>query len=162
MTDVSVKICGLSTPETVDAAISAGADYIGLVFFPPSPRNVDRDLAAHLIEGAAGRIRTIGLFVNPTDDDLGAVLARANLDLIQLQGRESPERVAEIGARFNKRTVKALPVSEAKDLQAADAYEDVADFLMFDAKPPQGSDRPGGNAAAFDWHALVSTWSGLV
>lgn len=152
---VTVKICGLTDRAAVDQAVAAGADFIGFVFFPPSPRSLDPDQAAPLAEGAGGRCRRVGLFVDPSDDFLHLVLNRVPLDVIQLHGDEPPERVAEIRSRWNRPVMKALKIAEAGDLGQAGPYEPVADYFLFDAKPPKDATRPGGNANAFDWTLMT-------
>ncbi|NVK19232.1 MAG: phosphoribosylanthranilate isomerase [Methylocystaceae bacterium] len=156
-----VKICGLKTPEDAHVAIEAGADFLGCVFFPPSPRHVTPEVAAEVFDmiGDAD-IGRVGLFVNPSDDELTAVLNHVRLDLIQLHGDESPERVEEVRLNFALPVMKALPIETADDVIAAQKYDGVADKLLFDAKPPKDATRPGGNAIAFDWTLLTDTdWS---
>ncbi|AUN30664.1 phosphoribosylanthranilate isomerase [Niveispirillum cyanobacteriorum] len=155
MSAVKAKICGISTPETMQAALDAGARWVGLVFFPKSPRNVSIATAAELSRMVGTGTRVVGLFVDPTDDLLDDVTGQVPLDLIQLHGSETPERVAAIRARFNLPVMKALKVGEAADLDAATAYESVVDMLLFDAKPPKGAILPGGNGVAFDWSLLT-------
>jgi phosphoribosylanthranilate isomerase len=152
---VQVKICGLSEPQGVAAAILGGASFLGFVFFPKSPRNVAPEQAARLIEGVPAHIRKVGLFVDPTDGQLCDVLAACPLDLIQLHGEETPERALEIKTRFAKPLIKALPISHARDFERVGDYEPLADYLLFDAKPPKGAERPGGNAQSFDWRLLA-------
>jgi phosphoribosylanthranilate isomerase len=149
-----VKICGLTTPEGVSAAAAAGAAYVGFVFFEKSPRNLSiqaaRDLAVDVPIGVA----KVGLFVNPEDAFLDAVLADVPLDMLQLHGAESPERVAELRTRHGLPVMKAIGVRVAKDLDAVDAYAGIADQVLIDAKPAPGADLPGGNGLAFDWTLL--------
>ena len=149
-----VKICGLSTEETLDAALAAGADMVGLVFFPKSPRFLDLARAAELAARSAGRAEIVALTVDMDDTGIAAIVDAVEPDWLQLHGRETPERVAAIGRQFDRRTIKALHVSEAADLKAADAYVEAADRLLLDAKPPKGAVLPGGNGAAFDWTIL--------
>lgn len=149
-----VKICGLRTPAALDAALSGGADYVGLVFFPPSPRNIAPAAAAPLAAGARGRARIVALLVDPDDTLIEAVMAAADPDLLQLHGEETPERVREIRSRWGKPTIKAVKVAAPGDVAKADPYRDTADFILFDARPPEGSDRPGGHGMAFDWNIL--------
>ncbi|MBB6253602.1 phosphoribosylanthranilate isomerase [Nitrospirillum iridis] len=157
---VKAKICGINHPEALTAAASGGARYIGLVFFAKSPRNVSLPLAAELARTVPTGVRTVGLFVDPTDAFLDRALAQVPLDLIQLHGDETPERVAGIRAAHRVPVMKALKVETAADLDAASAYEPVADMLLFDAKPPKGSALPGGNGVAFDWTLLTGRhWS---
>lgn len=155
MSAVKAKICGISTPETMQAALDAGARWVGLVFFAKSPRNVSIATAAELSRMVGTGTRVVGLFVDPTDDFLDDVTGQVPLDLIQLHGGETPERVAAIRARFNLPVMKALKVGDAADLDAARAYEPVVDMLLFDAKPPKGAILPGGNGVAFDWSLLT-------
>lgn len=148
------KICGLSTAEGVEAALAGGATYLGFVFFPKSPRCLTVDQARPLFALARGRARTVALTVDSTDVEVAAIVEALAPDLIQLHGSETPERVAELKAvAGGTPVIKALPVSSAEDLDAAEAYE-VADYLMFDAKPPKGADRPGGHGRPFDWSLL--------
>ncbi|MBU6505969.1 MAG: phosphoribosylanthranilate isomerase [Alphaproteobacteria bacterium] len=151
---VASKICGLSTPDTVAAAVAGGARFVGFVFFPPSPRNLSPAQAGPLIRGVPAGVTRVGVFVDPDDDLLKRVLAAAPLDLVQLHGDETPERVAQIKQRFGKKTMKAIKVAGESDLDAAPRYYGVADWLMFDARPPKAATRPGGNALAFDWELL--------
>lgn len=157
---VAAKICGLKTPEAVAAAIAGGARYLGFVFFPPSPRNVAPAEAAALMAAVPAGVKKVGLVVDADDEALAALLAACPLDILQLHGHETPERTAAIRARFGLPVMKALPVAGPEDLAGARAYEAVSDLLLFDAKPPKGATRPGGNALAFDWSLLAGTaWS---
>lgn len=151
---VDVKICGLNDPVTMDAAVKAGADFVGLNFFPKSPRYVTPGDAAALASRVPDRVITTGVFVNPETAQLDRLLAEVSLDLVQLHGDETPERVAEIRQRFGKPVMKVIKVSDVSDLAAVKPYEETADRLMFDTKPPKGADLPGGNATAFDWTIL--------
>ncbi len=152
---ISVKICGITTAEAAIAAARHGAAYVGLVFFPRSPRFVSDALAREIAQETPKPAKRIGLFVDPFDRDLEATLDCVPLDLIQLHGHESPERVAEIKARYRLPVMKALRVANAADLAVARDYEAAADWLLFDAPPPEGADRPGGNGMAFDWSLLA-------
>lgn len=157
---VKAKICGISTPDAMQAALAGGARWVGLVFFPKSPRNVSIATAAELSRMVGTGTRVVGLFVDPTDALLDEVTGQVPLDLIQLHGGETPDRVAAIKARFNLPVMKAVKVADAADLDAARAYEPVADLLLFDAKPPKGAVLPGGNGVSFDWSLLTGrTWS---
>jgi phosphoribosylanthranilate isomerase len=151
---VAVKICGLSTPEAVAAAVRHGARYVGFVFYPPSPRDVTPVQAGALCARTPGGVTKVGLFVDADDDTLAAALAGAPLDLLQFHGHEAPERVAEVKRRFGKPVMKAIPVAAEADLAAAQRYFGVADRLLFDAKPPRDATRPGGNGLMFDWELL--------
>lgn len=149
-----VKICGLSTPETLAAALDAGADMVGFVFFPPSPRHLSFEQARALGAQAQGRALKVALSVDADDALLDASVAAAAPDLLQLHGQESPARVREIKARYGLPVMKAIHISGADDLAAIPRYEGVADRLIFDARPPKGAALPGGNGAAFDWTIL--------
>ncbi|MBV9509729.1 MAG: phosphoribosylanthranilate isomerase [Caulobacteraceae bacterium] len=149
------KICGLSTPEAVSAALEGGAAFLGFVFFPASPRAVSAEDAARLAAPARGRAKLVALLVDPDDALVDLVTARLAPDLIQLHGKETPARAGEIGRRTGRGIIKALPVSESGDLAAAAAYQGVVDHLMFDAKPPKDASRPGGLGASFDWDLLT-------
>ncbi len=161
MMSVEVKICGLKTPAALEAALAGGADYVGLVFFPPSPRNVALETAAALAAKARGRARIVALTVDPDNALLDAIVAAAAPDLIQLHGDETPERVAEIRGRWGRRIIKAVPVETAGDVQEARRYQAVADLVLFDARAPATSTRPGGNGAPFDWRSLLGLEDGL-
>lgn len=155
---VQAKICGLSEPESVRTAVAAGAAYVGLVFYPPSPRNVTAKQACGLASLARAPVKKVGLFVDPDDATLAAVTMQVALDLIQLHGRETPERVAAVRAGFSVPVMKAIKVGSAEDVEAARAFEDAADLLLFDAKAP-GARLPGGTGQSFDWTLLAGrTW----
>jgi phosphoribosylanthranilate isomerase len=156
---VLVKICGLSTAETVSAAVEGGAAFIGLMFYPPSPRAVTPAEAAPLAQLVPAGVIKTGVLVDPEDAALEAILKVVPLDLLQLHGAESPARVAEIKARFGLPVMKVLKLRQEGDLEAAQPYLEVADRLMFDAKPPaeMKDALPGGNAVAFDWSILAGT-----
>ena len=152
---VRVKVCGLRTRAEVDAAARAGAAYVGLVFFDRSPRHVDPATGRALALAAPPGLAKVALLVDPDDAALDAVLAAVPLDMIQLHGRESPARVAELRARAGLPVMKAVGVRDAADLPAIAAHEAVADQLLIDAKPPEGAALPGGNGVGFD-HALIA------
>lgn len=155
MSDVKVKICGLRTVADVLAAANAGASYVGFVFFAKSPRNVTFDQAAALAVEVPMGIAKVALVVNADDAFLDDLTARVPLDMLQLHGTESPERVAEVKARYGLPVMKAVGIADASDLVQIDAYATVADQLLIEAKPPKGSDRPGGNGVTFDWQLLA-------
>lgn len=150
-----VKICGLTRPEHVAAAVEAGAAFVGFVFFPKSPRNLTPEAAAALAQDVPPGVARVGLFVNPDDALLDAVLAVVPLDILQLHGSESPDRVAEIKARTGLPVMKAVGVAGPADLEALWDYGLVADMLLVDAKAPKAAALPGGNGLAFDWRLLV-------
>jgi phosphoribosylanthranilate isomerase len=151
---VRVKICGLTAPEAVRHAAASGAAYVGLVFFPGSPRNVRPERAAALIAAAPSGVTTVALLVDP-EDALVDRVAALPVGMIQLHGRETPGRVAEIRARAGLPVMKAIGIGAAGDLAQIAAYEAVADQILVDARPPEGAERPGGNAAAFDWRLIA-------
>ena len=150
-----VKICGLKTEAALEAALAGGADYVGLVFFPPSPRNLAPDTARGLAAKARGRARIVALMVDPDDALIDAVVASADPDILQLHGEETPQRVAEVRQRWGKPVMKAIKVETAADAEAALRYHGSADLILFDARAPRESARPGGNGAPFDWQALL-------
>jgi phosphoribosylanthranilate isomerase len=151
---IQVKICGLTAPDAIDAAVDAGAVYGGLVFHPKSPRFVALEKARILAERMHGRLKSVALITDMDDAGIAELVKTVAPDFLQLHGSESVPRTAEIRARFGLPVIKALPVAEAADLTVAADYEKVADLLMFDAKPPSGAERPGGHGAAFDWKIL--------
>lgn len=151
---VIVKICGLSTEATLDAALEAGAEWIGLNFFPKSPRYVDLAKAAELAALARGKAQIAALVVDADDATLAAIVQQVAPDWLQLHGSESVERVAEIRRRFGLPVMKAIGIRSAEDLAVVPAYAAVADHLLLDAKPPKGAVLPGGNGVPFDWRLL--------
>jgi phosphoribosylanthranilate isomerase len=153
--DIRVKICGLRAQADVFAAAEAGAAYVGFVFFAKSPRNVSIAEAADLAAAVPPGVCKVALTVNATDAELDAITAAVPLDMLQLHGKESPERVAEVKARYGLPVMKAIGVADAGDLAQIDSYSQVADQLLIDAKPPKNADLPGGNGLAFDWRLLA-------
>lgn len=151
-----VKICGLSTEATLDATLEAGAERVGFVFFARSPRHLTLERAAVLARRALGRAAVVALTVDAEDAALDAIVGAVAPDMVQLHGRETPERVAALRARLGRPMVKALGIACAADLDAVPAYAAVADEIMFDAKPPKGAALPGGNGVAFDWRLLAA------
>src|SRR5579871_1234120 len=151
---LTVKICGLRTAETLDSAINAGADMVGFVFFPPSPRHVDFDLARQLGARVAGRSLKVALSVNADDEWLATTIAAVAPDLLQLHGKETPQRVAAVKARFHLPVMKAIAVETQDDLTRVPDYAAVADRLIFDARAPRDATRPGGLGRPFDWRLL--------
>ncbi|PWJ16223.1 phosphoribosylanthranilate isomerase [Jannaschia seohaensis] len=158
---VRVKVCGLTRPADVEACAAAGAAYMGLVFFPKSPRHVDLDTARELALLAPPGLAKVALTVDADDATLDAISAAVPLDMLQLHGRETPERVRAVRARLGLPVMKAVGVREAADLARIADYEGVADQLLIDAKPPEGADLPGGNGVGFD-HRLIAgrVWQG--
>lgn len=147
----TVKICGVNDAASFDAAVAAGADMLGFVFYPPSPRAVTPAQAAALSARHPGGPLRVGLFVDPAEATVAEVLAALSLDLIQLHGTEEPARCAVLRARFGRPVMKAIGVAAPEDLEALAAYAPAVDRFLLDARPPPGATLPGGNAAAFDW-----------
>jgi phosphoribosylanthranilate isomerase len=156
----NIKICGISTPATLDAAIGGRADYVGLVFYPPSPRYLTLAQAADLSTRAAGRIGRVGLFVDASDTVIADAVSAAKLEALQLHGDETPQRAAELRARFGVPVWKVIAVASAADIARADAYAGAADLILFDAKTPKGA-LPGGMGLVFDW-ALLNGYRGAL
>ena len=146
-----VKICGIRDAVALDAARQAGADMVGFVFFPPSPRAVTANQAGMLARSYRNGPQRVGLFVDPDDAMLAATLAEVPLDILQLHGEESPARAGDIRARFGRPVMKALGIASKEDLARLPDYADQVDYFLLDARPPAGSALPGGNALAFDW-----------
>ena len=156
-----VKVCGLSTPQSVAAAVEAGAAYVGFVFFDKSPRTVDPDTARALALDVPAGVAKVALTVNADNALLDRLTGEVPLDILQLHGSETPGRVAEVKARYGLPVMKAVGVSTAGDVERIADFEDVADQVLVDAKPPKGADRPGGNAAPFDWSLIAGRrWAG--
>lgn len=153
---VRVKICGINDEDGLEAAVLAGADMLGFVFYPPSPRFITPERAAELIDllDPETDVETVALVVDADDDTLGNVLSHVRFDHIQCHGKETPERVDAIRQEWALPVIKAISIATADDLAQIDPYLGVADRLLFDAKPPKGASLPGGNAAAFDWTIL--------
>ena len=147
----AVKICGLSEPNTLQTSIEAGARFVGFVFYPPSPRNLSFDTAWNLARAVPTGVRSVGLFVDPTDEELERIVTGIQLDMIQLHGNESPGRIAEIKSRYAMPIMKAIRVRDASDLENLDGFE-AADWLLFDAKSDKA---PGGTGESFDWNLLA-------
>jgi phosphoribosylanthranilate isomerase len=151
---LTVKICGLKTPEALEVALESGADLTGFVFFPPSPRNLGLEAAKVLGAQVGGRAGTVALTVDANDETLLGIIDALKPDMLQLHGKETPERVATVRSRFGLPVVKALPISERSDLSPIREFANVADRLLFDARPPQDATRPGGLGRTFDWTLL--------
>ncbi len=160
MSTPEIKICGLSTANTLEAAIKARADYAGFVFYPPSPRYLTPRDAAPLAERAQDRIGRVGLFVDASDAAIAEAITAARLDALQLHGEETPERAGQLRAQFGVSVWKAIPVAGPSDIERARAYEHAVDLLLFDAKTPKGT-LPGGMGVVFDW-SLIAGWKSRV
>lgn len=159
--NVLVKICGLRTEAALDVALEAGADMVGFVFFPPSPRNIDPDVAASFSRRVRARAEKVALTVDADDALLDAIVTSLKPDLLQLHGKESPERLFALKSRFGLPVMKALPIETRSDLAAIAAYADIADRLLFDARAPRDATRPGGLGKPFDWHLLENLDLGI-
>ena len=151
---LTIKICGLTTPQALDVALDSGADLVGFVFFAPSPRNLGLELARTLGERVRGRAGKVALTVDANNDTLGDIVDALKPDMLQLHGKETPERVAVVRSRFGLPVMKALPIAERGDLSPIREYAQVADRLIFDARAPQDATRPGGLGKPFDWTLL--------
>ncbi|MDF0596695.1 phosphoribosylanthranilate isomerase [Psychromarinibacter halotolerans] len=156
MTSTRIKFCGLSRPEDVAAAAKAGAAYVGFVFFPKSPRNVSIETAAELAAEVPVGICKVALTVNADNELLDRITDTVPLDMLQLHGKETPERVAEVKARYGLPVMKAVGIATEDDLPTLETYVSVADQILLDAKPSPDDDRPGGNGVAFDWTLIAN------
>jgi phosphoribosylanthranilate isomerase len=156
-----VKICGLKTPDALDAALDAGADMVGFVFFPPSPRNLGIEAARALGERVQGRAKKVALSVDATDAELDRMVEALKPDMLQLHGKETPERVVAVRSRFGLPVMKALPVETRADLSPIHLYAKVADWLLFDGRAPREATRPGGLGKTFDWSLLENIAPGV-
>ncbi len=152
---ISVKICGLATLDDVRACADAGANYMGLVFFEKSPRNISIDAARDLALAAPLGLAKVALVVNPSDAELDAITETVPLDMLQLHGKETPERVSEVKARYGLPVMKAVGIADSDDLPKLESYFGVADQILVDAKPPKGGELPGGNGLSFDWRLIA-------
>jgi len=155
MTDaVRVKICGVTNAAAIDSAVSAGAHYLGFNFYPPSPRYLTPERASALMRDVPAGVTKVALVVDAQDDELEALLDAVPADVLQLHGHESPERVAEVRARFGLPVIKVVGIADADDLAELDRYLAVSDQILVDTKPPKNARLPGGNGLAFDWRLL--------
>jgi len=151
---IETKICGISTAQAVDAVAAGGAAYIGFIFFEKSPRHVQIDQAAKLASQVTGAVRKVAVSVNADDEYLDQIVSGIKPDMLQLHGSETPQRVADLKARHGLPVMKAFAIHDATDLKNAEPYQGIADRFLFDAKPPEGSELPGGNGVSFDWKLL--------
>jgi phosphoribosylanthranilate isomerase len=151
---VVIKICGLKTEAALEVALEAGADMVGFVFFPPSPRNISPAAAEPLGRSVRARAEKVALTVDADDALLDAIVSALKPDLLQLHGKESPDRLFALKTRFGLPVMKALPIETRADLAAVAAYADIADRFLFDARAPRDATRPGGLGKPFDWHLL--------
>ncbi len=153
---LDIKICGLSTPETVAAALDGGASHVGFIFFAKSPRNVTPEQAGRLRGAAKDRALAVAVTVDASDAELDRIVAAMAPDMLQLHGAETPQRVRDIKARYGLPVMKAFSISEAADLDKTAPFAGIADRFLFDARPPKNSELPGGNGVSFDWTLLES------
>lgn len=151
-----IKICGLKTDEALAAALDNGASHVGFIFFAKSPRNIAPVDAGRLRQAARGKAKAVAVTVDADDAFLDEIVTAMAPDMLQLHGSESPERVAQVKARYGLPVMKALSLREKGDLAAVAPYRGVTDHFLFDAKPPKGSELPGGNGVSFDWRILTS------
>jgi phosphoribosylanthranilate isomerase len=158
---LDIKICGLKTDKALAAALAGGASHVGFIFFAKSPRYVEPAEAGRLREAARGKAIAVAVTVDASDAFLDEIVETMQPDMLQLHGSETPGRVAEVKARHGLPVMKALPLSEAADLERIKPFIGVADRFLFDAKPPKGSDLPGGNGVAFDWRILAGLDAGV-
>ncbi|RVD65757.1 phosphoribosylanthranilate isomerase [Mesorhizobium sp. M7A.F.Ca.ET.027.03.2.1] len=158
---LDIKICGLKTDAAMAAALAGGASHVGFIFFAKSPRYVEPAEAGRLREAARGKATAVAVTVDASDAFLDEILAQMQPDMLQLHGAETPDRVAEVKARYGLPVMKALPLSEAADLERIKPFIGISDRFLFDAKPPKGSELPGGNGVAFDWRILVGLDGGV-
>ncbi|QPC89509.1 phosphoribosylanthranilate isomerase [Mesorhizobium sp. INR15] len=158
---LDIKICGLKTDKATAAALAGGASHVGFIFFPKSPRYVEPEEAGRLRAAASGKAKAVAVTVDASDAFLDEIVAAVQPDMLQLHGSETPERVAEVKARYGLPVIRALAVSEAADLERIKPFAGIADLFLFDAKPPKGSQLPGGNGVAFDWHILAGLDAGV-
>lgn len=158
---LDIKICGLKTDPAMAAALAGGASHVGFIFFAKSPRYVEPAEAGRLREAARGKAMAVAVTVDASDAFLEEIVAKMQPDMLQLHGAETPERVAEVKARYGLPVMKALPLSEAADVDRIKPFIGISDRFLFDAKPPNGSELPGGNGVAFDWRILVGLDGGV-
>ncbi|MER8948211.1 phosphoribosylanthranilate isomerase [Mesorhizobium sp. M0185] len=158
---LDIKICGLKTDKALAAALAGGASHVGFIFFAKSPRYVEPAEAGRLREAARGKAKAVAVTVDAGDAFLDEIVEKMQPDMLQLHGAETPDRVADLTARYGLPVMKALPVSEAADLERVKAFIGIADRFLFDAKPPKGSELPGGNGLAFDWRVLAGLDAGV-
>ncbi|MET3520096.1 phosphoribosylanthranilate isomerase [Mesorhizobium abyssinicae] len=158
---LDIKICGLKTDAAMAAALAGGASHVGFIFFAKSPRYIEPADAGRLREAARGKALAVAVTVDASDAFLDEIVARMQPDMLQLHGSETPGRVAEVKVRYGLPVMKALSISETADLERIKPFVGIADRFLFDAKPPKGSELPGGNGVAFDWHILAGLDAGV-
>ena len=156
-----IKICGLKSADAIERAVRRGASHLGFIFFEKSPRNIEPDIAGKLADAVRGSVKIVAVTVDADNDELDEIIALLKPDMLQLHGHESPERVLNVKAVYGLPIIKAFSVRDGDDLAKIDPYIGIADKFLFDAKPPAGSDLPGGNGVSFDWTLLHSLDEGV-
>lgn len=156
-----IKICGLKSADAIERAVRRGASHLGFIFFEKSPRNIEPDIAGKLADAVRGSVKIVAVTVDADNDELDEIIALLKPDMLQLHGHESPERVLNVKALYGLPIIKAFSIRDADDLAKIDPYIGIADKFLFDAKPPAGSDLPGGNGVSFDWTLLHSLDEGV-
>lgn len=156
-----IKICGLKSADAIERAVRRGASHLGFIFFEKSPRNIEPDIAGKLADAVRGSVKIVAVTVDADNDELDEIIHLMKPDMLQLHGHESPERVLNVKALYGLPIIKAFSIRDADDLAKIDPYIGIADKFLFDAKPPAGSDLPGGNGASFDWTLLHSLDEGV-
>ena len=156
-----IKICGLKSADAIERAVRRGASHLGFIFFEKSPRNIEPDIAGKLADAVRGSVKMVAVTVDADNDELDEIIHLLKPDMLQLHGHESPERVLNVKALYGLPIIKAFSIRDADDLAKIDPYIGIADKFLFDAKPPAGSDLPGGNGVSFDWTLLHSLDEGV-
>ncbi|MCI9868056.1 phosphoribosylanthranilate isomerase [Rhizobium skierniewicense] len=156
-----IKICGLKSADAIERAVRRGASHLGFIFFEKSPRNIEPDIAGKLADAVRGSVKIVAVTVDADNDELDEIIHLLKPDMLQLHGHESPERVLNVKALYGLPIIKAFSIRDADDLAKIDPYIGIADKFLFDAKPPAGSDLPGGNGVSFDWTLLHSLDEGV-
>lgn len=156
-----IKICGLKSADAIERAVRRGASHIGFIFFEKSPRNIEPDIAGKLADAVRGSVKIVAVTVDADNDELDEIIDLLKPDMLQLHGSESPERVLNVKAVYGLPVIKAFSIRDGDDLAKIDSYIGIADKFLFDAKPPKGSDLPGGNGVSFDWTLLRSLDDGV-
>ncbi|UHS62659.1 phosphoribosylanthranilate isomerase [Agrobacterium vaccinii] len=156
-----IKICGLKSADAIERAVRRGASHIGFIFFEKSPRNIEPDIAGKLVDAVRGSVKIVAVTVDADNDELDEIIDLLKPDMLQLHGSESPERVLNVKAVYGLPVIKAFSIRDGGDLAKIGAYIGIADKFLFDAKPPKGSDLPGGNGVSFDWTLLRSLDEGV-
>lgn len=156
-----IKICGLKSADAIERAVRRGASHLGFIFFEKSPRNIEPDVAGQLADAVRGSVKIVAVTVDADNDELDEIIDLLKPDMLQLHGSESPERVLNVKAVYGLPVIKAFSIRDGDDLAKIDPYIGIADKFLFDAKPPVGSDLPGGNGVSFDWTLLRSLDEGV-